>query len=788
LFGLELADGTQVEVAGTLGLSIGGFVVAAGGFSLVKQTVAGGVVDGADALVVTLTGVSVFAGVGGSLAANVVTPGTIGVSASGINATLAIVRTAGGISYTGLQLTVGSASLVGVPGITATVTAGKVNVNTSSDPARLDWKTAGASSTPLFGLEIADTTQVEVAGTLGLSIGGFVVAAGGFSLVKQTVAGGAVDGADALVVTLTGVSVFAGVGGSLAANVVTPGTIGVSASGINATLAIVRTAGGISYTGLQLTVGSASLVGIPGITATVTAGKVNVNTSSDPARLDWKTADAGSTPLFGIEIADTTQVEVAGTVGLSIGGFVVAAGGFSLVKQTVAGGTVDGADALVVTLSGVSVFAGVGGSLVANVVTPGTIGVSASGINATLAIVRTAGGISYTGLQLTVGSASLVGIPGITATITAGKVNVNTSSDPARLDWESAGAGSTPLFGIEIADTTQVEVAGTLGLSIGGFVVAAGGFSLVKQTVAGGTVDGAEALVVTLTGVSVFAGVGGSLSAANVVTPGTIGVSASGINATLAIVRTAGGISYTGLQLTVGSASLVGVPGITATVTAGKVNVNTSSDPARLDWKTAGAGSTPLFGIEIADTTQVEVAGTVGLSIGGFVVAAGGFSLVKQTVAGGTVDGADALVVTLSGVSVFAGVGGSLVANVVTPGTIGVSASGTNATLAIVHTVGGISYTGLQLTVGSANLVGVPGITATVTAGKVSVHIASDPARLDWKTAGAGSTPLFGIDIASTTQVEVAGTLGLSIGGFVVAAGGFSFGKQTVVGGRVGGA
>src|SRR5688572_11395464 len=274
----------------------------------------------------------------------------------------------------------------------------------------------------MYGIEIADTTEVEVAGTLGLSIGGFVVAAGGFSLVKQTVAGGTVDGADALVVTLSGVSVFAGVGGSLVGNVVTPGTIGVSASGINATLAIVRTAGGVSYTGLQLTVGSASLVGIPGITATVTAGKVNVNTSSDPARLDWKSAGAGSTPLFGLEIADTTQVEVAGRLGLSIGGFVVAAGGFSLVKQTVSGGTVDGADALVVTLSGVSVFAGVGGSLVGNVVTPGTIGVSASGINATLAIVRTAGGVSYTGLQLTVGSASLVGVPGITATVTAGKV------------------------------------------------------------------------------------------------------------------------------------------------------------------------------------------------------------------------------------------------------------------------------------------------------------------------------------------------------------------------------
>src|SRR5688572_20628189 len=526
MYGIEIADTTQVEVAGTLGLLIGGFVVAAGGFSLVKQTVAGGAVDGADALVVTLSGVSVFAGVGGSLVGNVVTPGTIGVSASGINATLAIVRTAGGISYTGLQLTVGSASLVGIPGITATVTAGKVNVNTSSDPARLDWKTAGAGSTPLSGIDIASTTEVEVDGTLGLSIGGFVVAASGFGLVKQTVAGGTVDGAGALVVTLTGVSVFAGVRGSpSAANVVTPGTIGVSASGINATLAIVRTAGGISYTGLQLTVGSASLVGIPGITATITAGKVNVNTSSDPARLDWESAGAGSTPLFGIEIADTTQVEVAGTLGLSIGGFVVAAGGFSLVKQTVAGGAVDGAEALVVTLTGVSVFAGVGGSLsAANVVTPGTIGVSASGINATLAIVRTAGGVSYTGLQLTVGSASLVGIPGITATVTAGKVNVNTSSDPARLDWESAGAGSTPLFGLEIADTTQVEVAGTLGLSIGGFVVAAGGFSLVKQTVAGGTVDGADALVVTLTGVSVFAGVGGSLSAANVVTPGTIGV------------------------------------------------------------------------------------------------------------------------------------------------------------------------------------------------------------------------------------------------------------------------
>ena len=117
-----------------------------------------------------------------------------------------LVRTTAGVSYTGLALTVGSASLIGIPGITATVTAGKVNVNTTSGASRLDWKTAGAGSTPLFGIDIASTTEVEVAGTLGLSISGFVVGAGGFSLVKQTVSGGAVDGASALVVTLTGVT------------------------------------------------------------------------------------------------------------------------------------------------------------------------------------------------------------------------------------------------------------------------------------------------------------------------------------------------------------------------------------------------------------------------------------------------------------------------------------------------------------------------------------------------------------------------------------------------------
>ena len=785
----SLSTNTSLDVSADLTVNIDGFVVAAGSVHFSKQTLAiAGDLNNATALLLDLTDVSIFAGIGGSLdTAGHVVPGSIGVFGDHVSATFAIVTTTAGVKYTAAQISVGSASLVGIPGVTATVTAGKVNINrVTGSASKLDWSTADTGGAALFGININALTDVEVAGTLGLNIGpGFVLATGGFSLVEQTVSGGtAVDGATALVVTLTDTSVFAGLGGSLSAtNVLTPGSVGVSVLHVGATLALVHTTAGVDYTGLTLTVGSVSLLGIPGVTATVTSGVVKVNTSSTGALLNWSTAGAGGSHLFGIDIADTTQIEVAGTLGLNIGGFVVAAGGFSFVKQTVSGGTVNGASALVFTLTDVSVFAGVGGTLdAANVVGQGSIGVFAQHIDATLGLV-TVDATRYTGLQLTIGSASLVGIPGVTATVTSGKVNINKASAGANLDWAHAGAGSTALFGINIPGATNVEVAGTLGLNIGpGFVVAAGGFSLAQQTVVGGAVDGATALVVTLTDVSVFAGVGGTLSATNVVTPGTIGVAVLHVSATLALVHTTAGTDYTGLTLTVGTASLIGIPGVTATITSGKVNINKSSAGPNLDWAHAGAGSTALFGINIGASTDVEVAGTLGLSIGGFVVAAGGFSLVKQTVTGGTtVDGSTALVITLTDVSVFAGVGGTLSAtNVLTPGTIGVSVLHVGATLALVHTTGGIDYTGLQLTVGSASLNGIPGVTATITSGIVNVNAASSGSNLDWAHAGAGSTALFGISIPGTVDVEVAGTLGLSIGGFVVAAGGFHLTKQTI--------
>src|SRR5439155_522178 len=265
-------DGTtRLAVAGTLSLDAGGFVQAGGTFALTHQTA------GADrALSVVLTGVSIFAGIGGTVSGGVVTPGSIGISGSG-NVDVAV-ATVGGLEHvaaTGNGLA-GSIS-TGTSLLSLSVTGGSF----TSDNDGFNWSTSSVHTLIPSSIAALDgTTTLAVAGTLSLDAGGFVQAGGAFALTHQTA------GADsALSLSLTGVSVFAGIGGTVSAGVVAPGLIGVSGSG-NVDVAV-ATVGGVEHvaaTGNGLS-GSIS-TGTSLLSLAVTAGSF----TSDNDGFNWSTS------------------------------------------------------------------------------------------------------------------------------------------------------------------------------------------------------------------------------------------------------------------------------------------------------------------------------------------------------------------------------------------------------------------------------------------------------------------------------------------------------------------
>ena len=233
----------------------------------------------------------------------------------------------------------------------------------------------------------------------------------------------------------------------------------------------------------------------------------------------------------------------------------------------------------------------------------------------------------------------------------------------------------------------------------------AGGFSF--TTSSGVSVDDgalssvatftADVMQVTVTNAHLFAGVGGSLSGADstTVTDGSVGLSASGITVHLVTAKntTTPAAKYTGLYLTVGSATLTGLDPIEvhlkdAFVKYNKVSVvgapsSTGSEHAPQAFE--------AYGVQVDATIDVSVgAAAIGLNLGGGLVLAGGFSF--TTSSGVPVDDgalssvatftADVMQVTVTNAHLFAGVGGSLS-----------GADSTTVTAAAIPLVGGQTWT-----------------------------------------------------------------------------------------------
>ena len=705
-------------VEGGISIDLAGYVVGTADFSFGQATTdvdtsngALGILSDASLQVISLSSLNLFAGTGASLDVSgaLDVTGAVGFAITAGVANLAIVRPGSPAandqtSYLGLELSLGGASLVGIPGVTMTA-SGSVLVNRAtaangSEAAdRIDWANATDNAglvTGVFSAELTESVELSATGDLAMDLGGFVVAIGSLSLTKGQVSGTdgttVLAGAGALSFSLTNVNLFVGVGavlddGVLADDVsddliVTTDAVGFSVAGASLSLAIVEQ-GGVTYTGTEFTLDGIALVGISDLTLKASGLEVQVNQVDGAAqKLDWAAMGpgltSGSLPAFTMD--DTVDLQASGSVSVDVAGFVVAVGTLDLFKGRVSGsdGTTDlvDADALSLSLSNLSLFVGVGASIndqgtpdaVGNdtIDEAGAVGFSVAVANLDLVVV-TAGAVRYTALELDVLSTGLVGVPNVTFEATDLNAQVNLVDGGAqKLDWDGLvlTSGSLPALTVDVG--IDFAVSGSVSLDVFGVVTGTADFSIAQGTAdvdtgngnlgVAGTLEDASVFAVTLSNLNLFIGDSG------------IGFSVTGGAANLAIVTATDGASYMGLELSLVAASLDGVPGVTLAA-SGAVLVNRataangSEAPDRIDWADATdpAGVLPAFSVELTEAVELKISGTAVLDLSGFVVGTATFSVTQGSTtvtdnSGFTVAG-DLLLFTLTNGNLFAGTG-----------------------------------------------------------------------------------------------------------------------------------
>src|SRR6185437_11037867 len=348
-------------------------------------------------------------------------------------------------TWIALKSSIASATFPSFTGFTVNLTDVTVELNQATGayhPAgenfgalALNWGTALSTGAPVVnGVTIDFPNELlQASANVGLELGGFVFASGIVTFTSQSdvaVTDGSISltHQDVIALSITSGHLFAGIGGSLAGTTVTDGT-GLSADGVGLHFASVspHTGPGTTYTALYLTVGTAQFTGLPSAFEVHIGGafvKYNV-TSDSTAMLDWTNAALAS---YGIQVDAGTSLSVgADTIALAVGGFVFISGGFSfsvLSDVAVTDGTISlaHADTMSLTISGAHFFARIGGSLT---------------------------GTTYTGLSLTVGTASLTGLgSALEVHVHSAFVKFNATSDnTAKLDWTNAGLAS---YGVDV--------------------------------------------------------------------------------------------------------------------------------------------------------------------------------------------------------------------------------------------------------------------------------------------------------------------------------------------------
>ena len=847
--------GLTGSITGTVNVSLGSFAHVSGSVSVathdnvsVKED-NGTTLTGVTMTALSLTSGSLFVGSGYG------TP-----SAAGINGTISSLGVAffsqNSTTWQALQGTF-AASITGTPGFTFDASSATVSYNgTGSDGHALDLSqvdtSGGTTFSPLsvgaVSLGSLTASAASVSGTAAVSISNVVAATGTVTVTHSTgvdlsAAVSTLTSADIWTFALTGATLFAGTGGTVNTSVtpytVTDGSFGVHASTTTGHVYLAQVTGsGVTYTGLDATGLTASLVGTSPISLDVTGGTVLTNTASSGSKIDFSAITFSNfVPVaasFAIAATATTDLSVTGTAGVAIPNIVAATGTVTATHSTgvdasagLAGLT--SADIWTFGLTSATLFAGTGGTVNTSVtpytVTDGSFGVHASTTTGHVYLAQVTGsGVTYTGLDATGLTASLVGTSPISLDVTGGTVLTNTASsgttklDFSQLDFATLIPTAGNGFVIAATAATDLAVSGTAAVAITDVIAATGTVAVTHSTgvdlsTAVSGLTSADIWTFAITGATLFAGSGGSVTTSSTpytVNDGAVGVHASG-SVDFAQITDAS-IIYTGLDATGLTGDLVGLNPVVLHISGATVLSNAASgSAAKIDFSAITFSSfVPVaasFAINATATTDAHVSGTVALDLAGVLVAVSGFQADHTTVTttaatnGAAITGGDAWLFQLTGnPTVWAGVGGSLHDNgggsyAVVDGTVGVHAAATSIAFATISTATasggvvtpGVTYTGVEIKGLAGDLVGLDPVVLHVSGVEFLFNQATDntasPAvttggGLNWSTVAGFTAAL--ADVTDTTQLHLSGTVALDLAGVLVAVSGFSADHTTV--------
>jgi len=393
-----------------------------------------------------------------------------------------------------------------------------------------------------------------------------------------------------------------------------------------------------------------------------------------------------------------------------------------------------------------------------------------------------------------------------------------------------------------------IRASGDIELAVSSFFYVAGSLGFEKSgqafTLADDTAVETDLLTIGGTGLDAFVGINGpylvdsdddgDIDDDDTPNEGALGLSLGGLEFGLAIItpkegqEDVAGMDWYALQASADSAEIVGIPGITVAaknmaVAINQVNgvpegtdaatrvVDFAADP--LDVVT-GTGSSLAMNMDGGQGRLIRATGDIELAVSGFFYVAGslGFEKSDTTVrlTDGTEVAANLLTVGGTGLTAFAGINGPYLVDSDDDGdiddddtpnsdAIGLSLDGVEFGLAIISPragqaeVEGLSWTALQASAGSAELLGIPGVTAAVRNVSVAFNqVDGVPAETDPDTrvvdfAAVSLDVVTGTDTSLTLDMDggrgnltsAAGDVELALSDFFYVGGSVGFEKYT---------
>ncbi|MCU0918327.1 MAG: hypothetical protein MUC88_27740, partial [Planctomycetes bacterium] len=697
-------------------------------------------------------------------------------------------------------------------------------VNWAADGPRLDWVQAyendAAEPKKLARFtELTNEVQLQIGGWMDLDVFGFVMAYGGFTLFQgqmqvnddsyDSEAGTGIEPFQANVLSwsLENVSLFAGSGGAFIREAGVPrdfdrdhGAVGFYVSDVTLWLSILQNvaAPAQKYVGLEFSLNGLGLEGIPGLTFNVFDGSLMVNWAAEGERLDWTVATTNDQTHDRYErLADFTdltkamELQIGGRVDLNVFGYVLAVGGFLMVKQDVRD-LDDPDDAGSLTLGGSLLTVDIGfGQLLAGsgaVLKGGTLDKShAVGFEATdgrldLALLTTDEAMprTYVGLEASLGTAAVLGFGDLALSVQRLYVKFNLTSVAAGrpLDWSAVS--QTP---VDLTSSDRWSVGGHLTLGIADVVFLSAGFDLQAGTIdvdvnndgvftpTAIDLDDAGLVTLDLEIEKFFAGVGASFDAqGHLITTDAVGFELSSGRLALAVIKpqaVADDRWFLALQAGLGGATMAGLPDdlvIAATNLAVAVNQAFSpSDPdlTALDWARQVGDYDAAAGVFTRQTVSVgqsgepmdillrgdllRAGGTLTLHAFGFLQATASFEFVSRQIdvdcnadgryvaSDGDLADANLTALCLQISDFFVGMADR---------SIGFHLGFGSLVLALItpqDPADGRTYTAIRADLGGASLVGIEGLTLTAEALSLEINRAASgadlpPTALDWTT------------------------------------------------------